>query len=332
LLRKSVILAISIVIACLGVSCGKKGNPIPKGLPIPQDIKDLRGNVRDGVLFLSFAIPTKNQDGTDVTILEGFKVMKSCRACIGGLEMLKNIRLTDTRGFTVRDGKFYTYDNDLRAGFDYTYQVVPYTKTGTDLQPSNAYSIRWEAVPPPPSGVSVKEGDGSLILSWAKENGYLYNVYRLEGDAYPLFPLNPGPLQAATFTAGGLENAKTYVHEVRAVRMSGTIAFEGEGTAVKGAPVDKTPPAPPREFMAEKRNETVRLSWAANGEADLRGYFVYRVVSGKPERLQKDPTRETSFVDQSPGPHRYVAYYVTAVDVLGNESAPSREQIIMLRD
>lgn len=332
MLRKYTILAISIMIAFCGASCGKKGNPVPKGLPIPQEIQDLRGNVRDGLLFLSFAIPTKNKDGTDVTILEGFKIMKSCRACIGGLEVLKNIRLTDTRGFTILEGRLYTYDNDLRAGFDYIYQVVPYTKTGTELQPSNAYSIRWEAVPPPPSGVSVKEEDGSLVLTWGKENGYLYNVYRLQGDTYPLSPLNPDPLQTATFTAGGLENAKMYVHEVRAVRMSGTVGFEGEGTAVKGTPVDKTPPAPPRDFIAEKRNETVSLSWATNGEPDLRGYFVYRVVSGKPERLQKDPTRETSFVDRSPGPHRYLTYYVTAVDVLGNESAPSREQVIILRD
>ena len=100
------------------VACGKKGNPRPLGLPIPRTISDLRGDAKDGVLFLSFAIPTKNRDGTDVKDLAGFRIMKSCGPCGGAFALWKDIRLSDRQGYTVRDGQALCLRQrpDLRRG------------------------------------------------------------------------------------------------------------------------------------------------------------------------------------------------------------------------
>ena len=115
--KKRLILAVSLTFLAL-IACGKKENPIPKGLPIPAGIGDLRGDVKDGVLFLSFSIPTKNMDGTDIKGLVGFRILRSCGGCGGAFEVWK-ISLADRQGYTIRDGRLYTYDNDLIPGVAY---------------------------------------------------------------------------------------------------------------------------------------------------------------------------------------------------------------------
>src|SRR5208282_4075535 len=159
-------------------ACGKKANPVPKGLPVPVGISDVRGDVRDGVLFISFSIPTTNMDGTPLKELEGFRILKSCGGCGGGFEVWKNIRLTDRQGYTIRDNMVYTYDNDLREGFDYGYRVYAYTAKDVQGGASNIFSVRWVKPPGAPKQVKAEAGDMRITLSWDSENGLSYNVYR----------------------------------------------------------------------------------------------------------------------------------------------------------
>ncbi len=289
--------------------------------------------MKDGLLFVSFTIPTKNRDGTDVSGLEGFRIMKSCGTCGGAFDLWKNIRLTDKRGYTIRDNRLYTYDNDLRPGVVYGYRVYPYTTKGIQMDGSNVFSLTWQKPPDKPTGVAVDEEDSKIVLSWERADGLSYNVYRWDSGTYPLFPRNPAPLAASRFTDEALQNGKTYKYEVRAVRMEGAAPFEGEGAVISATPMDKTPPAPPAAPKLEKTEGGVLLSWAANTEADLAGYNVYRITAGKPEKVNTSLVPEPEFLDKNPGADlRYVSYYVTAVDMSGNESGPSREQIIILKE
>ena len=313
-------------------ACGKKANPIPKGLPVPVGIGDLRADARDGVLFVSFSIPTKNMDGTDLKDLEGFRIMKSCAGCGGGFELWKNIRLTDKQGYTIRNNKVYTYDNDVREGFDYAYRVYPYTTKNVQGGASNIFSLRWVRPPGRPKQVRAEEGDMRITLSWDKETGLSYNVYRWEGSIYPLSPLNPAPLPASEFTDSKLKNGVQYKYEVRAVKTEGGIPYEGAGTTVSATPLNLTPPVPPAGLKLERKGAAVLLSWAANAEADLAGYDVYRVVSGTPQKINKNLVIEPRFVDENPGAERYVSYYVTAVNHGGIASGPSKEEIIILKE
>ncbi len=50
-------------------------------------VGEISGEVKDGVLFLSFPLPTKNIDGTDVVDLAGFKILKSC---VGSMKHLRH--------------------------------------------------------------------------------------------------------------------------------------------------------------------------------------------------------------------------------------------------
>ena len=77
-------------------------------------------------------------------------------------------------------------------------------------------------------------------------------------------------------------------------------------------------------------DRSIDLSWTPNTEADLAGYIVYRqeiaskgVAAGTATRLNPTPVVGPAYRDQTATAGRRYAYFVTAVDTAGNESAPS---------
>jgi hypothetical protein len=313
-------------------ACGKKGNPVPKGLPVPRAIGDLRGEVRDGVLLLSFSVPTRNMDGTDASDVAGFRILRRCGGCGTGFEPWKVLRLADEHGYSVRGGRLFTYDNDLQEGFEYGYRVFPETSKGVLGDGSNIFSVRWLEPPRTTPHVTVQEEDSRLILVWSLSEGLFYNVYRWEEEVYPVAPRNASPMSVTQFIDEGLQNGKQYRYEVRAVRVEGGVAYEGEGTTVSGTPRDKTAPMPPIVSKLERKDSGVLVTWVANRESDLAGYNIYRTGTGRSLKRNERPVRETWFLDKPLGPDPYVSYFVTAVDEAGNESDRSREMTIILKE
>jgi hypothetical protein len=334
--QKKLILAVSLGLVVLTLtlaSCGKKGNPIPRGLPVPTGIGDLRGDARDGVLFVSFSIPNKNMDGTELKDLDGFKILKSCGGCGGGFAQWKEIRLADRQGYTIRDNRLYTYDDDLREGYTYAYRVYPFSTKNVQGESSNIFSIAWREPPDPPKDVRSEGEDGRINLTWEKEDALSYNVYKWERTTYPLLPVNPAPLTDSRFTESKLTNGVEYKYEVRAVKVVDGVPYEGQGTIVTARPRNTMPPAPPAGLKLERgKGKAVLLSWAPNTESDIAGYNVYRVVAGKARKINDSLVTEPRYTDSKTAGERYVSYYLTAVDKEGNESRPSKEEVIILED
>ena len=332
--KKRYIVILSIFLVFLLISCGKKGDPKPMSLPLPGGINDFTGEVRDGLLFLSFSVPSRNKDGSVIKDLAGFKVVKTCGNCIGisKFEPFKDLKLEAGQGYVIYSGRIYIYDDELVNGLQYAYKVYPYSKKGTLGDESNTFSIKWEQPPGLPGDISVKEDDGKIELTWRKEEGTSYNIYRLEGDVYPLFPVNKTPLTTPYFVDSGLENGKIYKYEVRKVQLKGGLSSEGEGIKVQAIPRDSTPPAYPISVKVEKTAQGVQITWKEGAEKDIEGYDVYRIVSGKAEKINKVHVKENMFLDSHTPPIRFVSYYVVAVDASGNESGPSREVIVMLEE
>jgi len=331
-MQKKNILIFSIIVVLCFAACGKKAPPRPEGLPLAGGINDLSGEVKDGVLFLFFTVPQKNRDGSEIRDLGGFRVFKSCGTCQGAFESFRNISLEESKGYTIEGGRLYIYDDDLTNGFEYGYKVYPYTKKGTRGDASNTFTIKWENPPDLPQGVTVSVDDNMVELTWRKEDGYLYNVYRYNNNVYPLFALNQTRLAADSFMDTGVSNNREYTYEVRKVKETGGIFREGEGVKIHAMPVDKTPPRRPEMVTTAKKGNVVSIVWAENTDKDLAGYNIYRIVREAKERINKDPVKETSFYDSKIPNERFVSYYVTALDRTGNESEPSRESIIILKE
>jgi hypothetical protein len=330
--QQKYILVLSMVLALLLNCCGKKGPPMPKMLALPGAINDLSGEVKDGVLFLSFTLPQKNRDGTEMKDLAGFKVLKRCGTCMGEFQPFTDVRLDENKGYIVHNGKLYIYDDELTEGFQYSYKVYSYTQKGSRGEPSNMFTAKWERPPEPPGNVSVKAGDGIVEVTWPADARFTYNVYRREEELYPLFPINQRPLITSSFMDSGLENGRKYVYDVRKVAEREGVKREGEGYKVAATPRDTTPPAAPTDVAAEKMPDGVAVTWKENAEKDAAGYNVYRVGAGKAEKLNGELIKGRAFVDRNVPDYRYVSYYVTAVDSSGNESLSSREPIVMIKE
>lgn len=100
---------------------------------------------------------------------------------------------------------------------------------------------------------------------------------------------------------------------------------------------DTFPPAPPTGLAAVPGGDTpsdrsIDLSWEPDADPDLAGYLVYRqsvapngIPEGSASRLTSTPIDAPAFSDKTALPGRRYAYHVTAIDGLGNESAPSAE-------
>jgi fibronectin type 3 domain-containing protein len=130
----------------------------------------------------------------------------------------------------------------------------------------------------------------------------------------------------------GLTNNTQYTYEVRKIRQTGGAFREGEGIKVKAMPIDKSPPRRPEMVKAVKKGNLVSVSWNENTEKDFAGYNIYRVISGTKEKINKELFKENSFLDQKIPNERFASYYVTALDVAGNESEPSQESIVILKE
>ncbi len=77
-------------------------------------------------------------------------------------------------------------------------------------------------------------------------------------------------------------------------------------------------------LAAERGNPGVRLTWNANPEADIAGYFVYSIgVSGKFERLFRRPLADTTYLDTTAVGDTTRTYRVTAVIKAGVEGPAS---------
>jgi hypothetical protein len=83
---------------------------------------------------------------------------------------------------------------------------------------------------------------------------------------------------------------------------------------------------PPAGFAAKAPVPIVRVTWSpGTGGSTPAGYRLYRSTNAEPfAPLTPNPVQGTSFADETPV-DGVLAYRVTAVDALGQESAPSME-------
>jgi fibronectin type 3 domain-containing protein len=89
--------------------------------------------------------------------------------------------------------------------------------------------------------------------------------------------------------------------------------------------VDTTPPLPPVGLLVEgARDGYIFIGWVKNREADLRGYVIHRAEEADPSGFTAvDTIAENYYFDEQRSYDTTYFYYVTAIDIHGNESVPS---------
>lgn len=93
-----------------------------------------------------------------------------------------------------------------------------------------------------------------------------------------------------------------------------------------GALVEFDAPSAPAGLAAASGKVSVRLSWSANGESDLKGYNIYRSLSSEgPYELVARNVTASSFVDKAANQSGAYYYHIRAVDKSLNRSVRSEQ-------
>jgi len=177
----------------------------------------------------------------------------------------------------------------------------------------NVYEVPSSVAPPPDASSASSEP--------AKPNGP-------DAPRPPVLPLNATLLTSPVFNDPRVEFDIERCYFVRRVEMASGVAIEGAPSApICVTPIDKFPPAPPRNVQAIAGGSSVSLLWEANTEPDFGGYLVLRgeAPGDKLAPLTKAPIADTSFNDTTVRRGRTYVYEVIAVDkqTPANQSAPS---------
>lgn len=141
-------------------------------------------------------------------------------------------------------------------------------------------------------------------------------------------PPTPGPAATwQTMRVRGLAAATTYWFCVRSVDEAGN--WSGLSNVLRwDGQFDTAPPNAPASVAAvpEDEGKMVRVSWRANSEPDLAGYYVFRspTPQGPWEEAGRVDRLQTEFLDQRLPLAPVLAYQVAAYDSRGNISPRSR--------
>lgn len=337
-------------------ACGRRGTPLPPLTVVPEPISEIRTVVRNDGIFLLWPPPEKNNDGSKLENLMGFKVLRSeippeatCDNCVEIFEpvfdILYALPIENEEG--MESGIFSVFDNNLKLYYRYRYKILSYTTTGYLSPDSGVVEITWDVAPSVPVKLSGESGDKFTQLNWTPPVTLVdgqpviglvgFNIYRSKKSmSYGLFPLNKEPVTNNYYIDSGVENNIKYFYVVRSVRkVNGTLIEGPPSDEIMLVPNDRVPPQPPRGLVAVPEKEGIILKWDAGLESDLLGYNIYRrEINEKTwKKLNREVLKATTFRDNGVKKGKIYYYYATAVDnsPATNESDPSRSVKAFLR-
>jgi fibronectin type 3 domain-containing protein len=232
-------------------------------------------------------------------------------------------------GTTFRDEGFK--DRGLTPGKTYYYGV-----SGVDFafnestQDTVRVTVPDEEAPFAPSVVTATLTlDGRVSLRWQPSVSMDvagYKVYRAgaagrqtAGEAV-IATLGP---KSFTFVDTTAEKGASHSYRVVAFDLRGNESKAEKPIAIIA--LDALPPPVPTGVKAVLVAQGVRVEWDRVRAPDLAGYNVYRskYSSGKFEKLNSEPVKETTFLDKEGGAGLY--YRVASLDSSGNESGKTLE-------
>lgn len=210
--------------------CGKKGPVRPKLSTLPEPPGQISLQQQGNLFILGWTIPEKNEDGSRVEDLTGFRIRRltydaaaGCPTCRDPQTEVAEIELSYPDPAQRIGKRLYWRDVDIRPGTGYRYAIVPLT-IGNHETPAAMIHLAAVQPPPAPTNLRAEAGDASVSLEWQapdlQEEMELvgYNLYRRYAKrAFPIIPVNQDPLQETQLFDRGLDNGSAYEYRVSAL-------------------------------------------------------------------------------------------------------------------
>ena len=338
---KKLAIFVSLILA-LVAGCGKKAPPVPWGTVVPKRIVDLEATVREGRVLLEWTAPKENANKSPLVDLAGFRILRSegilvageCRGCGEKKEVVHELKMGPKEETTGK--RIFIFLEDHEPQKVYVYEVVSVNRRGYLGSPSNPVWVYWDHPPRSPGEITAKPGDRRVDLHWEPVHDATgYNIYRrLEGEEFPLLPLNREPLTETRYADLNVENERRYIYSVRAVRRIVKTDVEGTGSPERvGVPTDLVAPNSPSGLIAIPLKSGMELTWKRNAESDFLGYFVYRrrVREKEFKRLHEAPLEKEIYLDAAVEIGEDYEYALTAVDNSPQRNESPRSEAVRVR-
>jgi len=137
----------AVLLACLLsvmiISCGKKGDPIPRQQIKLQMINNLRGEITKEGVLLSWTLPEKAKSNKMVKILRSMAIPgEDCPGCPQKFVLLTEKDEASLQSSMKEPGLYRYLDRDIDTGRNYGYRVVWCISSGTCSPESNTTEIK----------------------------------------------------------------------------------------------------------------------------------------------------------------------------------------------
>ncbi|HXB62343.1 MAG TPA: fibronectin type III domain-containing protein [Acidobacteriaceae bacterium] len=342
--------------------CASPGAPQPPSLHLPRPVNDLQAQRVGDSVQLRWTMPHDTTDGQE---LVGQRTVAVCRRMGAGVcEQVQSLPETPAAKVTLED---VLPPAVVKASPELlTYEIEVMSTAGRSTGASDPAYTASGAAPLPVNGLQSAVTEQGVVLSWQQApevsmsagTEILLRRERLHGatvaSAYeksasqknPLAPQREPDVQMLRVhaDAGGTLDASAVFGEQYAytVQRVEKLVLAGQSVEIRSEPsetvnVDVRDVFPPQAPQGLAVADPVRgadgsyaidLSWEANAEPDLAGYFVYRRDAGTQAtavRMNAQPLPAPAFHDASLLTGHTYTYSVTAVDKSGNESKHSAE-------
>jgi hypothetical protein len=297
--------------------CGYIGEPLPPALKRPGRVTDLAAVERGSNLIVQFTVPTLTTEGLPIPADAAIELFVGA-APAGEFQ---------TDAWQKSAERFTDISKDQPVALKEIPAMKYYGKTvviALQVLGPKGRSAGWsnfETVPvipalPMPVGVTPADAPDAIRLEW-RAAAPEFRIFRKAPDEVGFMQV--GTSTMTSYTDNTIDYGKTYQYFVQSVEKTDNKYAESDLSAtVTFMPVDKFPPAVPTGLTAVPGARTIELAWERSGERDFAGYNVYRNGQKIAENLTAP-----AYSDKNVEPGMRYQYQVSALDMVGNESAKS---------
>lgn len=320
-------------------SCGKKTPPRPLGLDKPPQVVDIRAELVDGHVQLSWPIPQifheKKRPGDLVFVVqrEHSDLQRAqCQECPPeAVETLARIDPSSQGPWHVEQGRVQWTDTSTQAEEVYRYWIGIMDKKERMVSLSAPVRVHLIAPPRALKKVETRADARGLLVRWDApmaankipdpQMSFLIER-RQKGCEWEA--LNPEFFQGNSYLDTSVQPQEHYQYRVRPIRrvMDADALGPWTESAFIRAP-EKVPPPPPTTVWAVPSGEKMEVHWT-ECSLPVSGYHVYRRDGKTIVRLTADPLKKPPFVDAKVEPNKVYSYAVSSV----SSDAPYKEGLL----
>jgi hypothetical protein len=298
----------AVVAAATLCACGYVGPPMPPTLDIPVTITDFRAWEYGDNIEIEFTLPDKTTENLD---------LKSVRS----IELRVGEDVANSKIMPLPVSKPGPVSSEIPArdwvGKNTVLAVRATGPKGKASLWSNPFSLAVIQPLPAPSAPKLKNVEKGVELTWTG-TGLHYRLFRAEAGGQPqLLGDSDVPRYLDETTAYGTR----YRYLIQAIAGENQWSVTSDGAEI--TPVDVFPPAVPEGLSAAPTPQSIELAWTRNTETDFRGYNVFRSVDNDPFAKIASFIEMPTYSDSKIEAGKKYRYAVSAVDLVGNESARS---------